>query len=40
MTVTAASTWARSASGSWAMSPLIRLMSRRMRVISAWAGVA
>src|SRR6266487_434915 len=40
MTATASSTWARSASGSCAMSPLIRLMSLRIRVISSWAGVA
>src|SRR5260370_16101830 len=40
ITVTASSTWARSAPVSWVMSPLIRPMSRRIRVISSSAGVA
>src|SRR6266705_3383338 len=39
-TATASSTAARSVSVSWVMSPLILLMSRRMRVISSSAGVA
>src|SRR6266568_2022881 len=38
--VTAWSIWARSASVSWAMSPLMRVIRRRMRVISCSAGVA
>src|SRR4029077_18842321 len=40
ITVTASSIWARWVLGSWAMSPLIWLMSRRTRVISSVAGVA
>src|SRR6266568_7744183 len=39
-TATASSTAARSSSVSWVMSPLILLISRRMRVISSSAGVA
>src|SRR5580692_1902997 len=40
MTVTASSMRARPSAGSPAMSPLIRLMRRRIRVISSSAGVA